>query len=41
VDGTLAEILATSGDAVEYGEPIAAIEADPAPVAPDGADEAG
>ncbi|OGO59428.1 MAG: hypothetical protein A2V85_08940 [Chloroflexi bacterium RBG_16_72_14] len=41
VDGTLVEILATSGDAVEYGEPIAAIEADPAPVAPDGADEEG
>ncbi|MEW6223984.1 MAG: biotin/lipoyl-containing protein [Chloroflexota bacterium] len=38
VDGTLVEILATSGEAVEYGEPIAAVEADPAPAAPDDAD---
>jgi biotin carboxyl carrier protein len=41
VDGTLVEVLATSGDAVEFGEPIAAIEADPAPVAPEGADGEG
>ena len=39
VDGTLVEILATSGEAVEYGEPIAAVEADPAPAAPGDADE--
>jgi biotin carboxyl carrier protein len=29
VDGTLAEIMVAAGDAVEYGEPVAAVDADP------------
>jgi biotin carboxyl carrier protein len=28
-DGTLVEFMAASGEAVEYGEPVAAVEADP------------
>ena len=42
VDGTLVEILVASGDAVEYGEMVAAVEADPRPPAePPGADGEG
>lgn len=42
VDGTVAEILVQPGEAVEYGEPIAAVEADPAgPAAPPAATEEG
>jgi pyruvate/2-oxoglutarate dehydrogenase complex dihydrolipoamide acyltransferase (E2) component len=29
MDGTLAEIMVAAGDAVEYGEPVAAVDADP------------
>ncbi len=39
VDGTLAEIMVAAGDAVEYGEPVAAVDADPPALAaadPDG-----
>ncbi len=36
IDGTLVEVLVPGGEAVEYGEPIATIEADPS-----GADRAG
>jgi pyruvate/2-oxoglutarate dehydrogenase complex dihydrolipoamide acyltransferase (E2) component len=36
VDGTLAEIMVAAGDAVEYGELVAAVDADPpAPAAAD------
>lgn len=33
IDGTLVEVFPSSGEAVEYGEPIAAVEADPPPTA--------
>jgi biotin carboxyl carrier protein len=36
MDGTLAEIMVAAGDAVEYGEPVAAVDVDrPAPAASD------
>jgi biotin carboxyl carrier protein len=41
VDGTLAEILVAAGDAVEYGEPVAAVDVDPPALAAPDPDEEG